>query len=153
MIKITKKKIEYIFLGIALAALSIIIIKSIIAWMEEKSEEKNLLKWLGVSVAKVEATLPPGLIIEVFNKGTRTIGRTHFRLIFTIEDKILCSVNADIGNFKPQKKRTISLRCSQTDSSARYELGRTDRVSYKLFVFPEWKKQLKPIKGEFKLKY
>lgn len=57
--------------------------------------------------------LPPGLIIEIENRGPRVIGRSHFRLVFKIKESDLCRVDTDIGGFKSGIRTNIVLQCSK----------------------------------------
>jgi hypothetical protein len=103
-------------------------------------------------VVEIENTIPPGILIEVENTGKRVVGMTHFRLVFSAEDKTFCWVDADVGNFKPNEKRRILLKCTVSDIKARHKSWRPKKASYTLVVFPGWKEALEPIKGEFELK-
>ena len=143
---------ERSLLGLAIIIIAIFIATSIIKWYVKKSATKEILGWINVSVVEIENTIPPGILIEVENTGKRAVGMIHFRLVFSAEDKTFCWVDADVGNFKPNEKRSIQLKCAESDFKSRHRTWRPKKVSYTLVVFPEWKDALEPIKGEFELK-
>ncbi len=122
----------------------------LINWLHNKKETRELLSWIHVSVIEIDKSVPPGLLIEVENSGSRIVGRTHFRLVFTFGDDPICRVDSDYGNFKPDEKRRILLKCKEEDVH-RSKIQTPQKVNYYLQVFPEWKKGLEPIEGEFLL--
>lgn len=118
-----------------------------LSWLDSKAKERDLLSWINVSVIQVENSIPPGLLVEVNNSGPRVVGRTHFRLVFEANGREFCRVDMDSGNFEPNEKRRILLKCRDTSKNTVYSsLG---KVHYLLNVFPEYKKGLGIIEGEF----
>jgi len=115
-----------------------------------KKEERDLLSWINISVLQIDSSIPPGLLIEVDNNGPRAIGRTHFRLVFKVGEKVLCRVDTDHGNFLPNEKRQIFLKALSVNEDAGYPPG--TKIRYLLQAFPEYKKGLEIIQGEFLLK-
>jgi hypothetical protein len=140
------KLIKFCF-GLLIFALAIWLL---INWLHNKKETRELLSWIHVSVSEIDKSIPPGLLLEVENSGPRIVGKTHFRLVFTFGDKTICRVDTDYGNFKPDEKRRILLKCKEEDVH-RSNIQTSQKVSYYLQVFPEWKKGLEPIEGEFVL--
>lgn len=132
-------------------AFAVAILWFLIQSFHSRKETRELLSWISVSVIEIDRAFPPGILIEVENSGPRIVGRTHFRLVFTSQDEPICRVDADYGNFKPNEKRRIMLKCKD-EAVRRRNVLTSQKVSYYLTVFPEWKKALEPIKGEFVLK-
>ena len=120
--------------------------------LTKEAERKNPRNWIKVSVVDVINRLPPGLIIELENKGPRIVGRTHFRLVFKINEVNLCRVDTNMGGFKPGTATNIVLQCSDWNSRI-YSFSYSPQVSYILQVFPEMGKSIEPIIGRFTLRY
>ena len=123
-----------------------------IFWIDKKAKKEDLVSWISVKVVDIDRSVPPGLYVEVENSGPRSIGKTHFRLMFTIENRLLCRVDTDYGGFQPQSKRKILLKCKGARNISRRIQSVRKKIQYVLMVYPEWKKPLEPIKGEFSLK-
>jgi thioredoxin-related protein len=130
--------------------IALLIIWLFIGVLKSKKEERDLLSWIRISVIHIDNSIPPGLMIEVRNNGPRTVGTTHFRLVFKADGKDFCSVHEDDGNFGPNEKRRILLKASAIYKDAYFSSG--TRIHYFLQAFPEYKKGLDVIEGEFFLK-
>jgi hypothetical protein len=115
--------------------------------LKSKKEERDLLSWIKISVIQIDNSIPPGLLIEVRNNGPRVVGRTHFRLVFKADEKEFCRVDEDHGNFGPNDKRKIFLKA--TDIYKNAHVSSRTRIHYILQAFPEYKKGLDIIEGEF----
>jgi hypothetical protein len=128
-----------------------VFILAVVVWLladliDKRKKKKELLSSFKISVIEIDDSITPGLIVEVENKGENIISTTHFRLRFNVEDKTLCGVDYDAGNFIPNEKRRIVLRC-------REQIIWTVRpISYFLSVFPEGYKGIEPLSGEFTLR-
>lgn len=152
--KTTKKKIEIFFLGIAVIVLVIFVTDVILNWKKEKSETKELLKWVKVSIVKIDNSIPPGMTIDLKNTGPRVVGITHIRLTFISKDRNFSKdknwsmVDCDLGSLRPSEKREVTLKCRGEDFSQSYRRGSSKKVRYELYIFPEWKKSAEPLKGE-----
>lgn len=152
--KITRKKIEMFFLGIGVIVLVIFIANVILKWMKEKSETKELLKWVKVSIIKIDNSIPPGMTIELKNTGPRVVGITHIRLTFISKDRNFSKnknwsmADCDLGSLKPNEKREVTLKCRGEDFSESYRRGSSKKVRYELYIFPEWKESAEPLRGE-----
>ena len=96
---------------------------------------------------KKREKLPPGLEIEIDNKGERTIGASHFRLVFLVEEKTFCRVDRDIGGFEPGKTKLV-LQCSDWNSEINARAYKL-KVNYNLKVYFEMKKPIDMISGQF----
>ena len=153
-VKITKKKIEIFFLGIAVIVLAIFVTDVILNWKKGKSETKELLKWVKVSIIKIDNSIPPGMTIELKNTGPRAVGITHIRLTFISKDRAFYKnrkwsmVDCDLGSLKPSEKREVTLKCRGEDFSQSYRRGGSKKVRYELYIFPEWKESAEPLTGE-----
>jgi hypothetical protein len=115
-----------------------------------KKEERELLSWINIAVLHIDNSIPPGLLIEVDNTGPRAIGRTHFRLVFKVGEQVFCRVDTDHGNFQPNEKRQIFLKALSVNEDIGHPPG--TRIRYFLQAFPEYKKGLDIVRGEFLLK-
>jgi hypothetical protein len=147
-----REKIKIVFFCTTTAVLALFFISIIRESIQKKADEKMLSEWLNVTLSEVINSDPPGLLIDVENTGPRIVGRTHFRLVFSVGDRTVCRVDTDHGDFKPQKKRTIMLKCTE---SSLYSQGipiRGKKINFVLMVFPEYKKPIDPLKGAFYLK-
>ena len=136
-------------LAIVLVA-ALLAIWLIIGVLKSKKEERDLLSWIKISVIQIDNSTPPGLLIEVRNDGPRVVGKTHFRLVFQADERIFCRVDEDYGNFGPNEKRRILLKATDIYKDAQ-SLSQK-RIRYFLQAFPEYKKGLDIIEGEFFLK-
>jgi hypothetical protein len=112
-----------------------------------KKEERDLLSWIKLSVIEIDNSIPPGLLIEVRNNGSRVVGKIHFRLVFRADEKEFCRVDKDYGNFGPNEKREILLKAADINKGAHF--SSQTRIRYILQAFPEYKKGLDVIEGEF----
>lgn len=130
--------------GLAIVAL---ITWLVITWISGKTAKRKLLSSFRVSIVEIDNSNPPGLLIEVENEGARIIGMTHFRLRFYVEDKRICGVDQDAGDFKPNEKRRIFLKCQDTVEWT------NKKINFHLAVFPEGHGGFEPLIGEFTLKY
>lgn len=149
--KIFKKKYLSIFLISLLTLIIVIGFYFVIDRMRRESERKNPRNWIKVSVVDTINKLPPGLIIDIENNGPRTVGRSHFRLVFEVKGISLCRVDTDIGNFEPGIKKRILLQCSGWNSKV-YSFSYPIEVDYILQVFPEWGDPVEPLEGRFRLR-
>jgi len=122
----------------------------IIGALKSKNEERDLFSWIKISVVQIDNAVPPGLLIEVRNDGPKVVGTTHFRLVFYADNEIFCRVDEDYGNFRPNEKRRILLKAKDLSKDAHFSSG--TRISYTFQAFPEYKKGLDIVKGEFLLK-
>ena len=127
--------------------LALLAIWLLIDVLKSKKEEKNLLTWIEISVIHVDSSIPPGLLIEVRNNGPRVVGMTHFRLAFKADEKVFCRVDEDYGNIGPNEMRRILLKATDIYRDAHYSSG--TRIHYLLQAFPEYKKGLDIIEGDF----
>ena len=115
-------------------------------WIDNSKKKKELLSSFKISIIEIDSSVTPGLIVEVENEGENVIGSTHFRLRFYVDDKTLCGVDYDAGNFIPNEKRRIVLRCGEK------VIWTVRPISYFLSVFPEGYKGIEPLSGEFTLR-
>lgn len=118
--------------------------------IRSRKEQRDLLSWIKISVIQIDNSIPPGLLIEVKNDGPRVVRTSHFRLIFEADEKMLCRVDVDHGNFAPGENRKIVLKAAEFNNGAPRSPG--TNVRYFLQVFPEYKKGLAPIVGTFFLR-
>ena len=137
-------RIVKIIFGLAIIAL---VIWLVITWISGKTAKKKLLSSFGVSIVEIYNSNPPRLLIEVENKGAKVIGMTHFRLRFYVVDKRICGVDQDAGNFKPNEKRRIFLKCQDTTELT------SKKINFHLAVFHDDHGGFEPLIGEFTLKY
>ena len=115
-------------------------------WINERKKKKELLSSFKISLIEIDSSVTPGLIVEIENKGENVIGTTHFRLRFHVDDMTSCGVDYDAGNFIPNEKRIIVLKC-------REKIIWTDRpIAFFLSVFPEGYSGIEPLHGEFTLR-
>lgn len=134
-----------------LILISVSIIYFTLQKLKQEAERKDPRNWIRVSILDEIDKLPPGLILQLENKGPRTVGRSHFRLVFSLQGSSLCRVDTDIGSFETGVKYQITLRCSEWNariSPSSYPL----KVDYILQVFPEMGKPIEPLKGQFPLR-
>jgi hypothetical protein len=132
---------------VALASLATLLAAWIlISWLSSKEKDRKLLSWIKVAVTQIDQSIPPGLLVEVSNNGPRIVGRTHFRLVFKSGGTELCRVDSDYGDFKPNENRRLVLKCAGGFWKTRHLSG---KIHYVLRVFPELKKSLPMIEGEF----
>jgi hypothetical protein len=140
-------KIVRIFFGIVVA---IVAVWLSVTWIASRREERKLLEWINVSVAEVDRSVPPGLLVDVENSGPRVVGKTHFRLVFEVAERPICRVDADYGGFEPGQRRRLFLKCDDALTDAAGLSSK--KVRYRLQVYPEYKRGLEMIEGEFILK-
>jgi hypothetical protein len=140
-------KLVRIFSGIVVVIVAVLLA---VNWFESRREERNLLKWIKVTVAEVDRSIPPGLLVDVENGGPNVVGKMHFRLVFEVEGRSICRVDADYGDFEPGQKRRLFLKCQNAVTDAGGLSFKKAR--YRLQVFPEYKRGLEMMEGEFILK-
>jgi hypothetical protein len=122
----------------------------VVSTLRSNKEQRDLLSWLKIEVVQVDNSTPPGLLIEVRNEGPRIVGTTHFRLVFKADGRDFYRVDEDHGNFGPNEERRILLKAKEVSKHVPFSAG--TRIHYFLQAFPEYKKGLGIIEGDFFLK-
>jgi hypothetical protein len=156
--EIKKAKIEKHFLVLAFLFIATFILYSIFQWIKKSSSAKELMKSTKVSIIDVgysklelsnRKTYVPVMIIELENKGEKTIKWIHIRVGFNSENKKLCLISRDLKNLKPKEKRKVFLKCREKSFFSPYRGGILRKTTYTLEIYPEGEK-MSPLRGEIK---
>jgi len=148
----------YAFLSLAITALFIVALNSLVDWNAESHRTSRLQQTVKAAVVRLETGIPPGMVIEIENTGKTSVGRTHVAMEF----KALNSrfnrrqnwslISLDIEGLEPGEKKQLKLLCRPEDFSPGYRNLSEKRVAYSLMIYPEWRDPIRPIQGEAVLK-
>jgi hypothetical protein len=144
-----KRVVEISFIVLVSAAILAQAASIFLSWMENKVVQKEIRKGARVSVAKIDPVFPPGVLLDFENSSRWTIREIHFRLVFENSGREVARADRDYGEVKPGEKKKILLKSVALDSALPISAQIT-KVKYRLLVFPNSRKALPEITGEFK---
>jgi hypothetical protein len=148
----TKRIIEIAFVAVVVALVLIQAASLYLRWREGKRIREEIWKGARVTVVKTDPQFPPGLLVEYENTSRYTIGKTHFRLVFSINGLEVARTDRDyLKELKPGQKERILLKSGSTTPTGQ-AYGPPTKATYLLIVFPDMKKPLPMITGEIELR-
>jgi hypothetical protein len=143
-----KRILEVGFLAVAAVVLLAQLISIYLGWRHGKSVDREILQGARVFIVKTVAHFPPGFLVEYENSGRLPIAKTHFRLTVELDAVEVARTDRDYGEIRPGKMERLALQTVPSASPApKFAPG--TRLTYRLLVFPNNKKPLPEITGEF----
>jgi hypothetical protein len=147
-----KRTIEIAFVAVVVFLVLTQAATLYLRWREGKQIREEIWKGARVTVVKTDPRFPPGLLIEYENTSRYAVGKTHFRLVFSINGLDISRTDRDYEKeLKPGQKERILLKSVST-APAGQKWGQPTKATYVLIIFPDMKKPLPMITGEIELK-